>query len=359
MTPAPEAESGLWSGADRRWLAGLALIGAALRLAICGILVWAGGLQSLAAASGLGAACYLGAAGLARMGRTGPALGAVMAVEILLQATLAVLWLGWDVGFEYHILLLLPVLLFTAWPPRPLNWLAAGAVGTTYLVLDLGLRLRPAPELLTEPLQLVLHVLNAAAALLVLGLIAARQQRLVGRATRGASVPRGARAVSGVLNRRRIAELAGQHLRRIGDADGARPGLCLLVGDIDQLAQTAVRHGPIAADQVEGAVGAALLQGMRQGDLVGRWGDKGFLIVLPGSDAGAGRMVGERLLALVRALEIRAGADGELLSPSISLGLCAVAAGEGLEQATARAERALRLVQAAGRSHIGLATPDN
>jgi diguanylate cyclase (GGDEF)-like protein len=286
-------------------------------------------------------------------------MGAGIAIEVLLQAALAVLWLGWDGGFQYHILLLLPVLLFTAWPPRPVKWLAAGSVGALYLALYLSSWLRPRPELVADRLQMLLHVLNAAAALWILGLIASRHQRLVGQATQRVAVAGGAQAVAGVLNRQRISELAAQHLRRIGDADCVRPELCLLVGDIDQLEQTAERHGQDAADQVQGAVGAALLQGMRQGDLVGRWGDEGFLIVLPGSDGGTGRMVGERLLALVRALEIRAGADGALLSPSISLGLCPVAAGEGLEQAIARAERALRLIQVAGRSHIGLAAPDN
>ena len=85
---------------------------------------------------------------------------------------------------------------------------------------------------------------------------------------------------------------------------GRRAGTPLAVAlvEIDRLGSLRQAHGGIAADTVIRHVAVAFRSRMRKAELIGRYGDDGFLLVFPGGDPGRG-VAGDRTL-------VRAGRRG-------------------------------------------------
>ena len=95
------------------------------------------------------------------------------------------------------------------------------------------------------------------------------------------------------LNRRAFAE-KGEALHRRASVAGAEPLSALLL-DIDHFKSVNDRFGHAVGDRVIRLVGSTLSEGVRPQDVVSRHGGEEFAVLLPGCDAHAARLTGERL----------------------------------------------------------------
>ncbi|HSI49925.1 MAG TPA: GGDEF domain-containing protein [Ideonella sp.] len=276
-------------------------------------------------------------------------------VEVVLHACVASCWLGWDSGFHYYLLLMLPTLMVSTLVPRRAKWAGAAACVLLYLALDLLSHRSPPPQALPDGWLQGLRLFNAAAALSMLAGLSAIYYNLVLRAEAGLREMASLDPLTGLLNRRSLTELARHQLEKLNDASAPLNALSVLLGDVDHFKAVNDQHGHDVGDQVLRAISQALQSGMRQGDLLGRWGGEEFLVLLPGTELPAARMVAERLRALVQARSLRLPEVATLLPVSISFGLCQARAGEPLEQAIARADQALYRAKQAGRNRVALA----
>src|SRR3989441_9068385 len=77
--------------------------------------------------------------------------------------------------------------------------------------------------------------------------------------------------------------------------------LSLLLMDVDQLKAVNDRWGHQAGDRVLGRVARAIQTSLRGTDIASRHGGDEFAIILPDTDARAGRLVAERICAKVGA----------------------------------------------------------
>ena len=141
--------------------------------------------------------------------------------------------------------------------------------------------------------------------------------------------------------------------------------LVLVVFDIDRFKHVNDVHGHTAGDSVLTEVARRLASGVRDGDIVSRWGGEQFVVVLPGTLAG-GRRAAERLLEQVRSevVLLGEGARAESAAITLSAGLSVVhspgpglgpAAGDdahALDEALRRADLALYRAKAAGRDQL-------
>jgi diguanylate cyclase (GGDEF)-like protein len=196
--------------------------------------------------------------------------------------------------------------------------------------------------------------LNTALALLTLGLWTLLHANLA--STTRARLRRSVSTdmLTGLMNRRSWLAAAADLRHRAEGRSRPRP-LSILIADVDHLKLINDRHGNQVGDQVLGAVGSALQKGVREADLLARWGDDRFIVLISGSDGQAARMVGERLRALAQACMLRVGQEGEILPVSISLGGSRVEIAEPLDSAIARAESALGEAKQAGRNRVAMA----
>jgi diguanylate cyclase (GGDEF)-like protein len=170
-------------------------------------------------------------------------------------------------------------------------------------------------------------------------------------------------AKTGLLNSAAWQSEAARAMRR---AQRARGVAALLILDLDHFKLVNDAHGHLAGDKVLVAVAAQLRAGVREGDLVGRFGGEEFVVLLADLPPGAvGRAevqsVAERLRRLVAELDVPiCTPDGNLTISglSVSVGGAAVPTdGTTLEQVLKVADASLYAAKRGGRNLVRIAGP--
>ncbi len=143
----------------------------------------------------------------------------------------------------------------------------------------------------------------------------------------------------------------------------------VLILDLDHFKAVNDAHGHLAGDGVLAAVAAELRAGVRQNDLVGRFGGEEFVVLLPELPAGPGgraelALVAERLRSRVEALEVPlevllpGGGSGVsvITGLSVSIGGAAVPVdGSDLDQVMRAADSSLYAAKREGRNLVRIA----
>ena len=146
--------------------------------------------------------------------------------------------------------------------------------------------------------------------------------------------------LTGLLNRRGLLEKL--------DAKGPAERTLAIV-DCDNLKMVNDDLGHVAGDEYIQAIGGRLLSNIARSDLVGRWGGDEFLIVLDLPQAQA-----EAVLTRVhrKVVERPISTAAGLVPSAFSIGLTGWPAGEALDHALARADKALYAAKDAGRNRV-------
>jgi diguanylate cyclase (GGDEF)-like protein len=117
--------------------------------------------------------------------------------------------------------------------------------------------------------------------------------------------------LTGCLSRRAILRLLDQEVERSARTGGPFSVAFL---DIDGFKLINDEEGHLGGDVVLRAVGSALMAAGRSTDSAGRYGGDEFLVVMPGTDAGAAAAACARLAASVGAAAAKSGLPGLRLS---------------------------------------------
>lgn len=121
-------------------------------------------------------------------------------------------------------------------------------------------------------------------------------------------------ALTGLWNRGYFMELARRDLAR-SRRDGSP--ISLLMVDVDHFKSINDTHGHDAGDQALRELAQILQRGMREVDLLVRFGGEEFVILLPGASRCDACLVAERLAASIRDIEILCGNTKFQLTVSI------------------------------------------
>jgi diguanylate cyclase (GGDEF)-like protein len=128
--------------------------------------------------------------------------------------------------------------------------------------------------------------------------------------------------LTGLHNRRTFEEMADIEWRR---AQRTGQPLSMLLIDVDHFKGFNDLYGHSAGDDALIAVAYCISQSIRRpGDIAGRYGGEEFTVLLPNTDSGGAAHMAEKILASVRALELRhVASTHQFLSVSIGVA-CAV-----------------------------------
>lgn len=128
--------------------------------------------------------------------------------------------------------------------------------------------------------------------------------------------------LTGLHNRRTLEEMAQTEWRR---AQRTGHPLSMLLIDVDHFKGFNDLYGHSAGDDALIAVAHCISQSTRRpGDIAGRYGGEEFTVLLPNTDSGGAVHIAGKILASVRALELRhVASTHQLLSVSIGVA-CAV-----------------------------------
>ena len=162
-------------------------------------------------------------------------------------------------------------------------------------------------------------------------------------------------ALTGLLNRRALEEIATRELKR-----SARLGapVSVLLCDVDHFKSINDRHGHAVGDRAIQAIASRLAAELRANDAFGRWGGEEFLAILPDTDASAAQVLAERMRNAVAAAPL---ADDTVLLATLSIGVAQLAhavdpAPSGTWEALVKAaDEALYAAKAGGRNRTVIA----
>lgn len=255
-------------------------------LVLAGALALASGQAALAMGSGAQAATLGIALGLATLAGvlwfTHDRLphGVLVATTLAMVATvLGTDLLTRDAGGGAQVALLLPTVYAAAFLRPWAAWLTTGAAVVAELALTLTLL--PTDQAVTDS-SLVVVALAAVTA--VLSTAGRRQRALVGRLRTLASLD----SVTGVATRRvfeeRLAAALMPGAPRVGDAHPAvrgRPGVGILVMDVDRFKAVNDAHGHPGGDAALVHVARLLRSGVRSSDTVARLGGDELAVLMP------------------------------------------------------------------------------
>jgi diguanylate cyclase (GGDEF)-like protein len=194
-----------------------------------------------------------------------------------------------------------------------------------------GIYLERARELLTAP-----EVPSAQAADLAAPVAKSRSRTLK------AESPDQLDALTGVYTRARLNEVLD---REFGAAvEGGWP-LSVVAVEPDHFRRINEMHGDSGGDAVLAATARIILAATRESDMVSRYGDEEFMIVLPGIAHDDAEIVCQRLLAHLRAARLTIA--GASLKVTASLGLATHSKHQPLNSAAQLVEAAVRAASAA------------
>jgi diguanylate cyclase (GGDEF)-like protein len=142
---------------------------------------------------------------------------------------------------------------------------------------------------------------------------------------------------------RRLEEMAAE-------PEQAGAPFTLVLVDIDHFKQVNDEHGHDVGDQALVQFVDELRRGLRDSDLLGRWGGEEFLLLLPQTRLEQGAALAERLR--VRIANARLGLPVRELRLSGSFGVAEFSPGEDLDQCLKRADEALYRAKALGRNRV-------
>lgn len=351
-TPSIDTPGSAWSGHDgsqpdafRALLQGVGVIAGLTHVAFCGLFYWAQ-VHSLAYVNVGSILSYVVVFELARRGKVAQAWALTIA-EVLGHAILAVGVIGWDTGFHYYILLVIPVAVISS--IRPVTLKAATVLGVmmTYLALDITLRHTGPAETLPSFVINGLHYFNVVGVMLILIFLAGYYYYLINKAAAALHQMASTDPLTQLKNRRSVTEAIRREESRVRRG---QPHLSFILCDLDHFKAINDTRGHDMGDRVLRDVSRCLSEGVRDVDYLARWGGEEFLAVLPDTDTEGAKLVAERLRSKVNALRI-AAADGTF-QVSMTLGVATLLPGEDAEQTIARADTALYDGKRAGRNRV-------
>ncbi|MDX5373934.1 MAG: diguanylate cyclase [Pseudomonadaceae bacterium] len=151
--------------------------------------------------------------------------------------------------------------------------------------------------------------------------------------------------LTGLPNRRGFDLLAGQALQ---EALREQSPLTALLIDLDHFKQLNDTHGHLAGDQVLRGFAEQLQGGLRQSDIICRWGGEEFILLLKDTGMVTARQLAEKIRQ--QAEQATFVFNGVNLHVTASIGLAELHGTDSLDRLIARADRALYRAKQSGRN---------
>ncbi len=152
--------------------------------------------------------------------------------------------------------------------------------------------------------------------------------------------------LTGLVNRRHMLEVLGQHKKRLERSGHHR--FCLALLDIDHFKRINDTYGHAVGDEVLRNFAKVVQSGLRDTDVLARWGGEEFLVLLNDTSPELANVGLERArYLLAEATLVPALPD---LKPTFSAGLTAYSMNEALDVCIERADRALYKAKDGGRN---------
>ncbi len=286
---------------------------------------------------------------LSRTDRHVRAASLVLIAEITVHAIAATVVIGWEAGFHYLMLPVVPVAMLSSSEHRMTKNAIALCLTAIYLGLDGWSDNNPPQYLLDDTVLDLLRYQNIVTLLLAFIVLSRGYYNVVTQAQAALAKEASTDPLTGAVNRR----LMDMGRSEMAKQQRGEPPLALLLCDLDHFKRINDTHGHRAGDLVLQDFYRRALGVTRSTDTICRWGGEEFLILLPDTPTAGARDLAERLHQAVVTAPFRVG-SGKVLHVTVTIGVAAVRAGEDLLDAVHRADAALYQGKQQGRNQVVL-----
>jgi diguanylate cyclase (GGDEF)-like protein len=325
-------------------------VGIAAHALFVGVFAWLG-LPLMAAFNIYSVASWAGARVANRRGYPGLA-ALLLFVEVVSHAVIACRVLGWQSGFHYYLIPIVPFLMFHDRLSTRIVVAGSALVTATYLVLRAA-TVDVAPTFIAPEVMRLIGYVNIAVPLVVLGVISIYFRFASSDVERAMESLAMTDALTRLPNRRRMRELLeaeGVRCARDGQPFG------VVIGDLDGFKQINDSRGHDCGDLVLAAVAPALRGVLRRQDTVARWGGEEFLFLLPDTHLHGAGVVAEKLRAALENAEITF--EARRVAVAMTFGVSVFTRGATIDDCIQRADRALYTGKHAGKNQVVLESGD-
>lgn len=224
---------------------------------------------------------------------------ALMSLEIIIHAIVAILFLGWQSGFYVYIIGSIILTCLTPTRKHLLKGLAVLGLCLVYIGLSLYSEVSPARITIPPLLLKTFFYGNSIAMLFMIAtliqyyhLTVTRAERQLRQANRRLTLLASTDPLTTLLNRRGMGDILQYEADRFKET--ARV-FCVILADIDNFKLLNDQYGHECGDFVLSSIAERLKNALREHDQVARWGGEEFLILLPETDGNRGMKIVERL----------------------------------------------------------------
>lgn len=275
------------------------------------------------------------------------------AVEVVLHSFLAVIWVGWESGFHFPLLIITGVSLFYPFLAPRKRLLVFAVLATLYLLLGvIGVLTVPVGKEVVG-VQAVFQAVNIVGVAGTIGLLflfygvpEGTARLFPGRLTQRATTD----ALTGLLNRNQMSSI----LRSQAQSAAAEETIfSLLLIEIDEFLEIDQRIGRGAADSVLVWTAGVLKSFLRKKDYVSRWEKNQFLLCLPGTETSSAKLVADRIRS--RLIEHKFIWQGKSFGVTAMFGVGVFDPPDTLESCLQRIDRAIHQGQAIGVEQVVVA----
>ncbi len=153
--------------------------------------------------------------------------------------------------------------------------------------------------------------------------------------------------LTGLFNRRHMLELLNNEKHRCIRSERR---FCIALIDVDRFKSVNDTHGHGVGDEVLASVAGVITGGLRETDVVARWGGEEFLIMFTDTDCPTAELVLSRIQMMLSATMVSQAVPS--LHVTFSAGLTHYDAEEMLTRTIDRADRGLYMAKAGGRNRV-------
>jgi diguanylate cyclase (GGDEF)-like protein len=276
--------------------------------------------------------------------------------EVVIHASLAVFFIGWDSGFHYFLIVLIPFVFFWPWWKAPSKITASICLFVLYTALFYFSQTTQILHNL-QPWQYNLTtIINVFTAFVIFVAVAFYYQTSVNRVEMdlreaNARLDKLSRTdpLTDLHNRRTIVEKIGSEE---GRAEEGVSRFSIIMADIDHFKVFNDTYGHQFGDLVLISIAKILKGATRSGDIVARWGGEEFLVLLPDTGGEEAKEVADRMRAVISQTPMYL--DNKEIHISMTFGVAECTSDIGINECIARADRALYDGKENGRNQVVL-----
>ena len=269
-------------------------------------------------------------------------------VEVVSHAILATWFLGWQSGFHYYLIPVIPFLMFNDQLPTRLVVAGSVLVAAVYVTLRIA-TIQVFPEGVSPPVLHVVEGLNMLVPFSALGVMSIYFRFASIDVERRMEQLAMTDALTTLPNRRRMREMLDEQCVRFARNQRS---FGVIIGDIDGFKEINDRCGHDCGDHVLRELAALLRTVLRAQDVVARWGGEEFLFLLPDTDMNGAGVVAEKLRGAVERAEVSfAGAP---MPVTMTFGVAAFEASATVEECIRRADQAMYSGKERGKNRVVL-----